>query len=313
MVNRLLLFVAILGLLTSCDRSGIDPATTTLAQARSGFTTDLVRKVATEEPVPEPPSDLFTLVRYPSSVGSLSAYISVPPSTSKRYPAIVWVFGGFDNSIGDTAWEPADRENDQSARAFREAGIVTMYPSFRGGNDNPGAIEAFCGEVDDLLAAADFLAKQDFVDPKRIYLGGHSTGGTLALLAAESSDRFRAVFALGPVARAVDYPREYLPFRRSKRIERDLRAPILWLHCIHTPTFVFEGADPPGNYDSLMELGGATTNPNLLVFPVDGGTHFTIIAPVTELIAGKILNDQGPQSNIEFTSDELSRAMEASE
>ena len=74
-----------------------------------------------------------------------------------------------------------------------------MFPSLRGGNDNPGRKEGFLGEVDDVLAAADFLATVDYVDPRRLYLGGHSTGGTLVLLVAESSDRFRAVFSFGPV------------------------------------------------------------------------------------------------------------------
>ena len=37
-----------------------------------------------------------------------------------------------------------------------------------------------------------FLAAQPYVDPARIYLGGHSTGGTLALLVAECSETFRA-------------------------------------------------------------------------------------------------------------------------
>ena len=65
-----------------------------------------------------------------------------------------------------------------------------MFPSLRGGNDNPGNKEGFLGEVDDVLAAADFLSKQEFVDPNRIYLGGHSTGGTLVLLVAACSNKF---------------------------------------------------------------------------------------------------------------------------
>ena len=42
-----------------------------------------------------------------------------------------------------------------------------LFPSLRGGNQNPGVKEGFFGEVDDLLAAANFLAKQGFVDPNR--------------------------------------------------------------------------------------------------------------------------------------------------
>ena len=136
------------------------------------------------EPVPVPPARLFRLVHYASPIGNLAAYVSQPPASGTKHPAMIWIFGGFGNGIGETAWEAASPANDQSARAFREAGIVTMYPSLRGGNNNPGYPEGFYGEVDDVLAAADYLARQPFVDPRRLYLGGHSTGGTLALLVA---------------------------------------------------------------------------------------------------------------------------------
>jgi hypothetical protein len=39
-----------------------------------------------------------------------------------------------------------------------------MFPSLRGGNDNPGAREGFYGEVDDVVAASEFLARQPYVD-----------------------------------------------------------------------------------------------------------------------------------------------------
>ncbi len=87
-----------------------------------------------------------------------------------------------------------------------------MFPSLRGGNNNPGQIEGFFGEIDDILAAAEFLAQQPYLDPDRIYLGGHSTGGTLVFLVAEASGRFRAVFAFGPVVDVREYGQEFIPF-----------------------------------------------------------------------------------------------------
>jgi dienelactone hydrolase len=81
-----------------------------------------------------------------------------------------------------------------------------MFPSLRGGNQNPGQKEGFLGEVDDVLAAADFLVREDYVDPARIYLGGHSTGGTPVMLVAESTPRFRAVLSFGPVNDVRGYP-----------------------------------------------------------------------------------------------------------
>jgi dipeptidyl aminopeptidase/acylaminoacyl peptidase len=53
--------------------------------------------------------------------------------------------------------------------------------------------------VDDVIVATEYLRAQPHVDPDRIYLGGHSTGGTLVQLVAASSDQYRAVFSFGPM------------------------------------------------------------------------------------------------------------------
>ncbi len=97
---------------------------------------------------------------------------------SSAFASLTLLTGGFSNSISAIAWTPGPVSNDQSASGFRDAGIVMMYPSLRGGNNSPGYIETFYGEVDDVLAAAKALAALDYVDAKRIYLGGHSSGGT---------------------------------------------------------------------------------------------------------------------------------------
>ena len=124
-----------------------------LVDARRGFRTNLARRESTDEPVEAPPPDVFRVVKFASPVGPLSAYLSPDPGDGKKHPAIVWITGGDCATIGDV-WSPASPNNDQSARAFREAGIVMMFPSLRGGNDNPGVHEGFLGEVDDVLAAA---------------------------------------------------------------------------------------------------------------------------------------------------------------
>ena len=279
----------------------------TLTEARRGFKTKLVRKEADKHGVPEPPPNLFRVVRYSSPAGSMSAYLSQSPSDGAKHPAIIWLFGGFNNGIGQTAWAKQDAINDQSASAFRKAGIVMMYPSLRGGNGSAGYREAFFGEVNDVLAAADFLAKQDFVDPTRIYLGGHSTGGTLALLCAESTDRFRAVFSFGPVENVGDYDHKDLPFNFSNERELRLRAPDRWLDSIQSPVFVFEGANRPGNIGALESLEQKCTNSAVHFHSVRGADHFSILAPVTQLVATKILRDSGPTTTttIAFNEKEL--------
>ncbi len=162
-----------------------------------------------------------------------------------------------------------------------------------------------------MLAAADYLARQPHVDPSRIYLGGHSTGGTLAMLVAESSNRFRAVFSFGPVANPLVYGSEEVPFRVFDLRESELRAPGNWVFAIRTPTFVFEGARSPGNIDDLRTMAGESGNPKVHFFGIKAGNHFNILGPVSGLIAQRIIADTGPEVNMAFDEQELARVVEA--
>lgn len=269
---------------------------TGLAKAREGFSTTLTVESEKDVAPEEPPAELFDRVKYPSAVGDLWAYVGKEPQPGRKHPAIIWLVGGFGNSIDGFAWEEMEADNDQSAAQFREAGVVMMYPSLRGGNDNPGSQEAFFGEVDDVIAAAEYLAKVPHVDPDRIYLGGHSTGGTLALLVAASTGKFRAVFAYGPTDTIDGYPEEYLPFDLDNEQEVRLRSPIHFVNSITSPTFVIEGLD--GNYDVLKAIraraGAAPVHCTLLL----EHDHFSDLAPGNAMIARKILADTGPTSNI---------------
>jgi len=277
---------------------------TSLTEARKGFKSKL-NGGKKGDPAPAPPPQLFRTVQYDSPVGKLAAYLSPDPKDGKKHPAIIWICGGDCNSIDEGCWQELPKD-DQSACAFRKAGIVMMFPSLRGGNDNPGAKEGFLGEVDDVLAAADFLAKQPFVDPQRIYLGGHSNGGTLVLLTAECSDRFRAVFSFGPTNDVSRYPPEFLPFDTSVPREIRLRSPGHWLRSIQSPVFVFAGTEEP-NLDALQAMARASTNPKIHFLPVRGATHFSILTPTTRLLAAKVMKDDGAECNLTVTEDEANK------
>jgi dipeptidyl aminopeptidase/acylaminoacyl peptidase len=283
--------------------SGADGTERTLVEARRGFITRPSPRQQPRKPAPQPPPSVFRLVRYDSPVRKLAAYLTPDPGDGNKHPAIVWITGGDCNTI-DELWENAPRNNDQTAGAYRKAGIIMMFPSLRGGNDNPGEHEGFFGEVDDVIAAAGYLARQPYVDPGRIYLGGHSTGGTLVMLVAESTDRFRAVFSFGPADTLQGYSREYLTFDTTNPKEFRLRAPVRWLSSVRTPLFVFEGTSQ-GNLASLQAMARASTNPLIYFYPVLGFNHFNILAPANELIAQKILNDVDPTTRIAITHQEL--------
>ena len=282
------------------------PAVSALAAARHDFHSVLQPQSSNKEPVEPAPPKLFLTTKYPAPAGKLAAYLTPDPKDGKKHPAIVWITGGDCNSIGDV-WHPGPRDNEQTASAYRKAGVVMMFPSLRGGNDNPGTKEGFLGEVDDVLAAADFLARQPYVDPARIYLGGHSTGGTLALLVAESSDRFRATFAFGPAAEARDYglPSRWIPADISKPQENKLRSPLAWLASVQAPTWVIEGTE--GNIEPLRDLAKASTNAQVHFVAIQGATHFATLAPTNELLAKKIVQDTGVPGSFSLTEEEANR------
>lgn len=262
----------------------------TLVDARTGFQTNIVDAGDRFGPPDRPDGKVFELIHYKSPVGDLAAYVTPDPGDGQKHPAIVWITGGDNNSIDDV-WSPRSRSNDQSASAFRRAGIVMMFPSQRGGNDNPGVREGFLGEVDDILAATDHLAQLPYVDKDQIYLGGHSTGGTLAMLVGECSSRYRAVFALGPVAAAAQYGGDCVYCDPNDEREMDLRSPIYWMHCVESPMYVIEGEE--GNWEGAIEfMAEDNSNPMIKFFRIRGHDHFSVIAPVAEKLAAQIVSGQ---------------------
>ncbi len=304
-MNRLLVRIVTTIAAATCCASTANAQTTPLSRARSAFQTQI--SFSGGEPhAPTPPASVFRKITYPSAVGPLAAYLSLDPQDGSRHPAIIWLTGGDCNSIGDV-WSSNPRSNDQTAAAYRNAGILMMFPSLRGGNDNPGRHEGFYGEVDDVLAAYDYLSRQPYVDPARIYLGGHSTGGTLALLTAELRNPFRAVFAFGAVGDVSGYGANLLPvdFSKADQRERTLRSPGDWLSSAQGVVFVIEGTAAPSNISALNAMQRASQNPALHFISIAGASHFSVLAPTNEIIARKILNDLPSHKQFEMTGIEL--------
>lgn len=313
-MNRSIFMVTLACGLAACTGQGESE----LANAHQGepfavqhkqFHTHILRSESEEGTVPTPPKNSgFELVGYPSQGKTLPAYVSSDPGDGKKHPAIIWVVGGWSNSIDEENLVHGEWSNDQSALAFAEHGIVTMFPTFRGGSSGTGAKEAKYGEMDDVIAAYDYLARQPYVDANRIYLGGHSTGGTLAMLTAEAMDKFRAVFAFGAADRFEKHNQTQFVFDTNDKREFDLRSPIVWLQDIKSPTFAFEG-DESDKAQSLDAMKRASHNSQVHFYLVNHADHFSTLAPLTDMLAQKVANDVGSQSNIQITDAEVQAAM----
>jgi pimeloyl-ACP methyl ester carboxylesterase len=259
-----------------------------LSVAREGFVT-AVAMPASGAPLPAPPPELFVRSDYRNPQGRmLAAYVTPDPRDGEKHPAIVWLTGGDSNSLDDF-WTEGAPANDQSASAYRKAGIVMMFPTLRGGNTDTGRKEFMFGEVDDVVAAAGHLAGLPYVDAQHVYLGGHSTGGTLALLTAEASTRFNAVFAFGALSRVDRYPLSLAPdFGALDLRESRLRSPIDWLDGITTPTWLIEGAEAPGNHEALDDMCEHTRNAAVHCISVPGFNHFSVLGNVSRVIAARL-------------------------
>ena len=106
----------------------------------------------------------------------------------------------------------------------------------------------FYDEVDDVLAAAEFLRRQSSVDPTRVYVAGHSAGGTLALLTALTSRRFRAAAAFdgspdqqllfNGSAQRPWVPKEVV-FDRMDLRELQVRSPLAYAQSFKCPTRIY--------------------------------------------------------------------------
>jgi len=260
-----------------------------LADARAGFHT-AIHAPASGTPLPQPPAALFVRADYTSGDGrTLAAFVTPDPRDGQRHAAIVWITGG-DSSSLDDFWTERTADDDESASAFRKAGVIMMFPTLRGGNSDSGAREFFYGEVDDIHAASNHLAKLPYVDPARVYLGGHSTGGTLALLAAETGGRFAGVFAFGPVSSVETYPFEIFPMARTAdEQEIRLRSPVHWLNSISTPTYLVEGDREPSNIGELDALCHQVRNPLVHCVPVFGSNHFSVLDKVGRFLAPELV------------------------
>ncbi|GAB6141958.1 hypothetical protein JCM14076_26870 [Methylosoma difficile] len=281
-----------------------------LAQARHGFETAIKIKNTQTQPLPNPPSELFirTDYKYPHHPW-LPGFISPSPKTGNRHPAIIWLKGDDSNSPTDF-WTAGKENYDALVQDFKSAGVILYFPTLRGGNgNNDGSKEFLLGEIDDVLAAADQLADMDYVDPEHIYLGGHDTGATLALLTAAMKPRFKAVFSIGPVASADSYPASVagIQFSDYDPMELKLRSPIHWLADVSQPTFIIEGTSGTNNSTDMNALCASADNALLNCIAVADSDHSSALSASSKVIATKIGVGRQPDGDLSLATKDFNQ------
>lgn len=120
------------------------------------------------------------VVRYKSKDGLEIAAILYKPlnySSSKTYPAILWIHGGPEGQ-DNLGWDPW-------ALYLAQHGYIVLNPNYRGGNGygekfrNLNVEDSGGGEVDDVALGAEYLVSKGLADKARIGIGGGSHGGTM--------------------------------------------------------------------------------------------------------------------------------------
>ena len=205
------------------------------AVARTAFRTHLTRIGPSPDPA-EPldaPSGAMR-VAYASDGRDLAAWLSLP--AGRPAPALVYLHGG--NVLGAGHWD--------LAQAFRQAGYAVIMPALRGENGQGGAFSGFYDENADALAAAATLADQPGVDRGRLFVAGHSIGGTQTLLAAMSTGLFRGAAAFsGPTNAWRFFARfpEMIAFDTGSPREFQMRSPLCFATSFKCPVRIFYGSE----------------------------------------------------------------------
>lgn len=262
--------------------------------ARAAHQTNLIKQRTFDSgPLPQVSHPDLVHTTFTGPLGEMGAIASRIDESGIKKPAVVWDTGGFGG-----LWEGIDTygeiRNDQGIASFLDKGIVVFLPTMRGEHENPGNFECFYGEIDDLAAALEHVAARPDVDPERIFLMGHSTGGTDVLLASMRSDIPAGVVSFGGapdmkpvVADGYGYGKEPYNLRDKKEVR--LRSPIVFTSYIKVPVLYIEGDDSfyvgdAKRMQRIAEDEGIPFRAALVPFQ----DHFSVLRPAKNMLAKRI-------------------------
>lgn len=128
---------------------------------------------------------------------------------------------------------------------LQEAGITALTFDLRGHGGSAGSPQVLAGMVQDVRAAAQWLAARQGVRPGSIALVGASLGASLSLLAAVELPSVRAIALLSPSL-------DYRGLRTDTGLVRRLGARTMWLAA---------SAEDPLALRTLRDFAADTTGP----------------------------------------------------
>ncbi len=217
-------------------------------------------------------------ISFSSGSLTLKAWLGMPDQRTDRMPVVIFLHGGFAFGAGDF----------EMGEPYRKAGFVLVTPMLRGENGQAGHFSMFYDEVDDVLALAEHMRKQPYVDPSRIFLAGHSAGGTVTLLSAMASPVFarvasfsaspdQALFTSGPPWN------EIAPFDTSNARELEMRSPLAYATSLKSPTRLYVGSQEASYRVTTPKLAALAKAAKLDVESTEmKGDHFSYVPAAIE-------------------------------
>jgi len=199
------------------------------------------------------------LVHYPSKDGkwTISAFVYVPYNLPRNgeHPAIVYVHGG-----------PTSQTMNGFNRFIQFAanqGYIVIAPNYRGSTgygkefQQANLFDMGGGDLQDVLAAADWIKQTGYVDPKKLILMGRSYGGYLTMMGVtKAPDIWAAAVPIVPFVNWFTEMQNEDPLLqqsdlatmgdpvKNKALFED-RSPINFVDQIKAPLYLLAGGNDP--------------------------------------------------------------------
>ena len=199
------------------------------------------------------------LVHYPSRDGKwqISAWVYVPHNAPRdqTHPAIVYVHGGPQSQTVNNF--------NRIVQFLANQGYVVIAPNYRGSSGygkqfmDANRFDMGGGDLQDVLAAADWIQRTGYVDPKKLVIMGGSYGGYMSMMALTKSPEtwaagvsivpfvnwFTEVQNEDPLLREYDLATMGDPVK-NKSLWED-RSPINFVDRVKAPVLLLAGGNDP--------------------------------------------------------------------
>ena len=199
------------------------------------------------------------LVHYPSTDGkwTISAFVYMPYNLPRQaeHPAIVLVHGGPSAQTTNTF--------NRFIQYMANQGYIVIAPNYRGSTGygkefkQANLFDMGGGDLQDVIAAADWIKQTGYVDPKKLILMGGSYGGYLTMMGVTKApdlwaagvpivpfvNWFTEIQNEDPVLRESDLATMGDP-EKNKALYED-RSPINFVDKIKAPLYLLAGGNDP--------------------------------------------------------------------